>query len=384
MLKPLEHIQTVTKSIDRVEISLPMSAWYKVSRLLVNGCQFIGPYYNKNKFIKAYVRNNKSIQIWKFMEQRPGQYNPRFYIELFQPDTETLLYIWNFINFTVPTSSCKSFKPTINQLEIAHDIFTHNLDQLDDVKAFIDQHLRFKYSRPSSVGSFKDTVYHGKDGNIRKGAKGSRSYIKELDGGTVCRLELQLNRKYLRDNNIYIEDLSSLSPEQFDLFDHVDFLDDFSAKGLQNISRTRLRKRGYQAEDSRKYRFRANMLTYLYRQRIHGSVLGKIRNCVALQMDSFKQLKKDKALTVDVKTYCKPLADIQSVLVDQLESVQGKAVDVSGEPAVAEDASDGSPIIDSAERLACSIIDSLIEPPAIFTMEDGQCSSWLDNNRGPP
>lgn len=277
MLRQNVTIQSIFTSIDRIELSIPIEylSTFIVKLTKHSDCEII---HTDEKLIFSFEVNGKRIQLWKFKIQDQG----------------------------------KSY----------------------ELKEFINQHIFVKHARSGSVGQVKETDYRGKNGNIRKGAKGFRIYCKETDNGKVSRLELQLNRAYLRTKNINIDNLETLCPSQFNLFDHVDFLDDFSDKGLFNLARTVVRKRGHIADNSKNYRFRVNIQRHLVMRRIHGSVLHK-HNCLAEQIDELKNFKKEKGISVNSKRYCKPLSTINDLIAKKLASAKdeiGNTVD-----AVAED-----------------------------------------------
>jgi hypothetical protein len=163
---------------------------------------------SENFLIKEYLRKGRTIQvIHRIRFENKHYYNQRFYIQMLQPDTETQLYIKELLELIVPWNKNTQFNPCINQLEIAHDIFT-DTDKLYDLHTLLSHHLNLKHSRSNSVGSDMNTNYRGEDGDIWRGSKGSRCYIKvfgdEDDAATSCRFEPQLNGRFLREKNITI------------------------------------------------------------------------------------------------------------------------------------------------------------------------------------
>ena len=315
-----DYIKQVDGSIDRVEISVPLNYY----RPIFNKMKLdLGKHTTKKvkrEIRRRFIRNNKRIVVKTVRTNLREQINPRFYIQLLQPETAAMQYIYKLLSTLVPLKEYSQFNPCINQLEIAWDFVPHDPCERESIKEYLGHHVHLKYSRPGSIVKFKETVYIGKGGDARKGAKGLRGYPKDKVDEKVARLELQFNRKYLRDRNITIDLLPQLFPEDFRLFDHVEFLDDFSAKGLRNIARSVLRNRGYSTENTRKSRFRVNVLAYRFRRMIHGSVLG-ITNTVSEQIDRFKEIKYTKGITVAVKTYCQTLVDFSLMLVDKMQVV---------------------------------------------------------------
>jgi hypothetical protein len=196
-------ITAVTASIDRIELSIPHRYFTRVLNQLRRDCEFKDVVHSNGMIIYLFVRRGKQIRLKTFLHH-VITINKRAFIHLSQPDTDTQEYIQTILTDIIPSAAYSQFDAFINQLEVAFDIGTDTLDQLYEVQNFINHHLILKYARSGAVGRYKDTGYRGKDGNIRKGRRGTRCYLKEINNKQVCRLELMLNRDHLKKTDFCV------------------------------------------------------------------------------------------------------------------------------------------------------------------------------------
>jgi hypothetical protein len=83
------------------------------------------------------------------------------------------------------------FFPKVSQIELSFDFITRFPALLEE---FLRVHLHLRYQRSKSF-QYEGTYYTT---NVRKATKGNRLYQKRIDGRTVVRLELRLNRRCVR------------------------------------------------------------------------------------------------------------------------------------------------------------------------------------------
>lgn len=331
MLSDNPSIKKIVRSIDRMEISVPLQNYPHIKRCFKYSCRSEGTKHKKKKIIHRYLYKNRRIHIWLYKTQKAGQNNPRFFIELYQPNQETLNFVRKLLAYYVPVRSLAQFNPSISQLEIAHDFILYDSSKRQEFKKHIQQSLHMIHARIGTAGKYEDTDYRGKKGHIHKGSKGFRLYLKRTHIGRVVRLELQLNRFTLRKQKITLDEIDLLSPDKYNLFDYAEFLGDFTEKGLLNIARNIAQKRGINAKNARKYRFRVNIIKHQLRRRVYGTALYEIKKCVTEQIDELKRIKqenkaKNRKVTFNIKNYCTKLTGFTDTILEKLTPTNPKTV----------------------------------------------------------
>lgn len=158
---------------------------------------------------------------------------------------------------------------TISQVEFTWDFYPESKPDLILIYIFINNHLYLKSSREKSyhkhfskeTNSF--TQYQGKCGNIRRGSKGSRVYLrpKAPEKPEFVRVELQANRGKCKDLKF---DLTSLpiDPAIIRFSDYFEFRHRLNQSDLYKLTNTIFRKR-YRNHKSIKGLGRRTLLSFL-------------------------------------------------------------------------------------------------------------------------
>lgn len=312
----LYKILKIYKSIDRIRISIPLRHYDKLLNQFKQESYNITTKCDDRNIVTTFYIKNSIITLCLPKHNDHESYNPRIYLQLLQPDRNIQNYVKSIIKKTCPINlTYKHFNPCITQLEIAFDIIPNDHDDINEIESFINRHTNLQYSRKNSISRISGTRYQGKDGNARLGSKGIRIYRKTIDGVERVRIEIQFNSYFLYRNKFSI-DMFPLSTKQYDLFDFLELLNDFSREGVRNIARTILRKRGCTPVSDKNYLFRLNVRTHVLHQYIsRGFAPGQEnQTTVAEQLDRFTKVKKQKGLTVHAKKYCQFDDDVNDFL----------------------------------------------------------------------
>lgn len=329
MIKKLQSTICIP-SIDRIKISC------LVGSLKQFRWNFIGKKYleflsdKKTHLIECFKKDEKKIQLITPIKIDSGFINQRYYLQLMQPNAETLSYVRDIIRRVSRINMYKQFNPTINELEIAYDFLSKN-DDTDNVvyelHAFFHRHLYMKYSHKGSAftkGNNLFTSYRARDEDGRGSDVESKCYIKELPfrngKRTACRLEVLLNRNGVRDKKITLDNLS-LNPRSYNVLNHFELLDNISFREITNISKSISRNKGVpftrKAKHSMKTAIRANIL----KEKIHGSWLEDNFSPVPDQIDRAKEEIERYGLKINPKKYCKRLFNLTETVARMLDDV---------------------------------------------------------------
>lgn len=307
-----KYISTISPGIDRVDFSVPMLAADNVIKQLSALSQSDNSLVHTSKqkperpdkpqyWYQDYLVNGDWVTVSaKSKRKNAFDYNDRAYINLYDPKLETQQIIAQVLRDVTGGISKGIFGAIIRQLEISYDIYCNDDADCMLVHDFLHHHLVLKYAKKSSYKAYKSTDYVGKYGNIRKGVWGIRSYIKTEFGRTFCRLEFQYNRQYLLKNDITVLGMP-FSPLQFESLRNIALLDNFTLKGICNLSRTVLRKSGVTESNSKDF----NKLYRKMMQKISSCVLGGREQIkpVPMQIAAVKDIAKKAGVSCNNKRY---------------------------------------------------------------------------------
>jgi hypothetical protein len=313
----LNHIKNIRLSIDKIDISIPVSFISVFLCHLENVSIKQRPYVEFNYDINPYVYNGNRIQIKISRKRKKIKINERFFVQLLQPDEQTLIFIKDLIQKKLPYYELKQFNPSIKEIEVAMDMTSYDEDDLNQIYEFFDRHANLKYSRSGSLNYEEDTRYQGKDGNVRKGGKGIRTYKKDLKTGSVVRVETQLNRIFLRRNNIQIEDLPHLL-QKINILDYLELLDDISDRGIRNMAES-IHKRTDQSDSANNRRKIKNLENWLRKKILIVHSSGKYRP-VPKQMDQVRVILKKYGFAYRPKKYFQPMVEVMDFLAQAIEN----------------------------------------------------------------
>jgi hypothetical protein len=107
----------------------------------------------------------------------------------------------------------------LTNIEIAYDFY---IDYPASFKLFLDNILFLRYQSKRKPSFFYKSTSYTTD--LRTAAKGTRTYIKEINGEKVVRLELNLNQRIIKRLGLTLplDSIDSLNPFQFFRFMALD------------------------------------------------------------------------------------------------------------------------------------------------------------------
>lgn len=266
---PLPSISQITQTIDRIQISVDM-------RCLDTCLQGFGVAFGSHevkivnhRMIYSFRHERSVVQVVKYPSRGP---NTRllFSVAIQDPSQSAQVAVAGIIKKVLTLTGLPSKHASVTQVEVALDFVPADRTLLDDLGDSLSQSVVLKYARADSYNAIESTHYYGKKGNVRNGVKGLRCYPKE---GARYRLELQLNRDFLRRKGINL-DCFPLPVSFVNVLDLVKFYHPISQRAAENIV-------------SNLSIFRS---TRTLGPRVRGSILR--RGPVMQQMDSIKRLQE--------------------------------------------------------------------------------------------
>lgn len=301
MINPQIIVQSVIIGTDRISFSMPAIMLEALLRLVTGNGTFVSEYYRKKFKHKEYLIFGCLVIVTeKIVDPEKSTIHDRVYLSVYDPSKE----LQKWLKFSLPFM-CKGKVDCrdgvlIQQLEVSYDFYADSPADVKAIKRYIDKHFVLPFTRSNSYNTVETTNYIGRNGNIRKGSKGTRCYIKTENGKTFCRFEMQFNRRYLKSNKISFDSMP-FNPLSFQVFDQVSILGNFSDTGVCNISRSILRKQGVNATDPNFTILHREMASNV-REKVLGGSRGAKRK-VSTQIAKLQKLKKETDLSVNLKQY---------------------------------------------------------------------------------
>jgi hypothetical protein len=229
--------------------------------------EYVMPIREGRKFIHRFKHNHSLIDFVKW--GRNGFNNYALIVE--DPDAEVQDHISQIMGV------CPM---RLSQVEVAFDFCPDDEYDLYDLRSVLNDGLVVRYSRAGCYSEFKETVYIGKGGDVRKGTKGLRVYRKE--DRYFLRMEMQFNRTFIKGNGISLP----VDASRFDLFDYVDYRGPLDEDRLLKLLCRKWRPPIKRAAD-------VEMLSSLMFSGVHSWIMTQLtdfgQNPVCKQMGYFKQ-----------------------------------------------------------------------------------------------
>ncbi len=218
-------------SIDRIQLSVSSKCYfYCLDTLKQSQHKLIRTFKTRNKSIYRFQVGKSTLEIVKYT----GEHTAWCQIAIQDPTTATQREVTEIITKALAHVGLSSQHASVTQVEFAMDYKPVHLNQrnLSTLSKWFYQSTTLNHSRLGSVGTDKATSYRGKNGYVRKGAKGIRSYNKE----TFTRFELQANKDFLRDRI----DFTSLpiNTKSLNIFDHVKFRQPLTQRRVDKINKS--------------------------------------------------------------------------------------------------------------------------------------------------
>lgn len=313
MNKPIKLFTKIITGFDRIDFSIPSIYLAKVLKVLKLKTTKFESYIIKSYWYKKYNVAGCRITVRGIMDNGEKLYYfDRFFLSLYDPDYNVQIFLKHELLYIVRATSKDKPGILLKQVEVSFDFYPANGHTAEEIKKVIDHHLTLRYARAGSDSTFKTTNYIGCNGNVRKGSKGSRSYVKDENGKHFYRFEMQYNRPYLIKNNITFDSLP-LNPQSFHVFDDVQLLDDFSVTGIRNVSRSLLRKDGITPGTDTDFSVTHQQKMDELKSQVIGKAKGRKRK-VSSQLAQLKSLSKDSGLSINCKQYFQPMENITQLI----------------------------------------------------------------------
>lgn len=196
------------RSIDRLQLSLRSHYADRVLHQLKSMCRMVRTIKQADRFIYEFAYHAHRIQF----VQWSGKGMPVYYYSILalQPDIKVQLILKDLI---------EAYHMILSQVEVAYDFIPDDPYDLSGLSRAIPDGIVLKHSRAGCYSKCHETEYIGKNGNVRKGSKGLRIYKKEQAGRHFLRVELQLNRDFIKRKEIHLP----VNADDFPLFNFVDY-----------------------------------------------------------------------------------------------------------------------------------------------------------------
>lgn len=308
-------VTNITQTIDRIEVMVRRTELGRLFEFLYDNCKRQKLDTSKRNTTKYDVKHYKCLgslitaKIPLSLRTDVPLENQWVYMSVSDADDATQELIKLLCWYLGSTQG----KPNavIKEIEVAVDLFTESKNDAEQLWRYLGKHLFAIGSRPNSYSRVKTTRYVGRNGNIRNGARGTRCYVKQINGRYACRLEAQYNRPFLIKREITHESLP-IKPESMPVLDKLVFLNSFTDRGVKNYARRILWKRGIKPTDS-------NYRAELRKEEAHVRhfVLGGKRGAdqaVHKQIAALKELNKEYGLSINFRVYFEEIAMVKELI----------------------------------------------------------------------
>ena len=307
----------IKTTIDRISISIPIVHAEQLLARIGTTCTLTNEYNDDEEgyWYKKYLNRDNRLTI-KGKLYEPGTENKysRLYLSLYDPDHNIQKYLKSVLSWIYGNNYKGRNSPTVQQVEATFDFFANDEDDLQDIQEFIEHHCFLRYSRSDACNQIESTLYTGCRGDIRQGSKGIRCYIKREHGNTFYRMEFQLNRSFLLKHNITFNSLP-LNPLQFQLFDFIDILEDFSETGIKNIVIAILKKKGITESGTPDFNLHYHKLVADIRSTVVGADKRKKKYSVPSQIAVLKDIRNEHTITFNHKRYFQSMDSTKQLIV---------------------------------------------------------------------
>lgn len=311
----IKYISQVIIGIDRIQFSIPILYSKSFLDNVLKYCEIIDHNNSRKKWFYKLSLHGCLITITGKSKTKEFDFNDRIYIEISDPDNKTQKKLKEIIQISTPGMTKGNYGVIIRQLEVSYDLYCFEPNDCSKILHFITNHLVKKYSRSNSYNPCNTTKYVGRNGDIRKGAIGIRSYVKKESDEKFCRVEFQFNRPHLLKHDISYLDFP-INPLTFNSLKYIDFYDDFNAGGIKNITRTVLRNEKNNSALNNKTKSN-NLNQSLKQNEIKNIILGKDsgrNNSLHKQMSQVQKLKVKYNLKSNYKKYFLQLPQIKQLI----------------------------------------------------------------------
>ena len=293
------HIHFVTIS------SIPLFHIKTISNILkANSFKLISnPELKEGNFERKLEFKNEDITIDIFYGMRFLEFiKPTVLITIHNPN-DNILELFDKL-FTVYYINYK-----IKEIELTFDFYTDNVFGLEH---FINSHLFLKYQNQRLPSKhYKDTFYT----TGRKAAKRTRTYIREVNGKSVVRLELILSKAIIRRINLKLPlvSIDSLDITQYITFKYID-----SDKLINYLKKS-------QKDEIEKAYSKKRLSGKLYEKQIELYVNSIVYWNLMSQVEMLKAKDKRTGLLIGVPNYSRFILEYHGLINNFRRELAGKS-----------------------------------------------------------
>lgn len=190
----------------------------------------------RGKFTRARAKSGKLDRTYRFemdgsqiylIRPEAAQHAPWYRLVVCQPTRmvqEALVEVLGILPWVEEERAKRQAPWYVSQVEIALDVRPVENQHLGLVRLHIEHGLTHPNVRSRQSGKCCETCYLGRNGNVRDGAYGIRTYVKSEAGqAAFVRCEVQLNRERLRQLGLRRERGLLISPGDVDWVDHLQY-----------------------------------------------------------------------------------------------------------------------------------------------------------------
>lgn len=313
--------------LDRINISIPLKYSKKFTSKFDQDYRSVDKKPSKRYWQKDYLMPYGRVQFSSLRHDVKNRHGfERNYTALLDATESMQVYVKDLLSYSTPGTGYGIKSPKVNQIEVSYDFYAESDADLIKIRNYVENHFILKHRRADSSCYIRvedkddpkyrklecSTFYVGRKGDIRKGNKGFRSYIKTENGKTFYRFEVQLNAGYLEKIGFTYMDLP-VSPFYFQALDLIDILDDFSFIGIQKLSKAILWKQGIKVSSpgfKEQYR---EMFQYVSDEILGPGNRGPNRRIYS-QICSHNDLRTEHDVTTNFKDYFPDLHEVRELV----------------------------------------------------------------------
>jgi len=237
-------LSEIILGIDRIVISFRINkdGFSRIKQDLNSSTKYIRTSRISNKSFIYQFEYNKSKILLKKNTYHPNECNKYYYgwhsITITDADADTQLLIKNILTKATSSPITGGIKPklSLGQVEFSSDLYPSDPSYTKPLTMLLQRYavLRYTGRNNRSFQRYYGTTYQGKDHNLRKGSKGIRTYRKDENGREFTRLELQVNKGFLKNHDIRVASLP-ISPYDLSSIDFIDIRKGLDTDSLRKI-----------------------------------------------------------------------------------------------------------------------------------------------------
>ena len=340
-LKKLEFISngvfsSIKTSIDRIAISFRDDGFVTFD-LIKGSLDYRFPFVNckkgkKGHIVYRYKDGSSNIFLVKY-PYNPDRYRNWNLIALTDPNASLQTKIKDILETHIEKQSHMS----LSQVENPLDFFNSDNKDIKMTFNILNHHSVLRNSQENSFNQYVDTFYQGKNGNARKGSKGSRSYTKTENDETFSRIELQANRLLLKKLGLNVSSLP-IEPEDINPFQYIEPRQGLNASSLDKLSTTLAKRKHKSTRDNPNF---SNISLSSFKD-IYSILILAEMGChspsdlssvpVAKQINIFKKFRREAGITNQVDQFFPKMTweELFSLIKEALPCKEDPLIELKG------------------------------------------------------